>query len=243
GFIQIGRDITVRKLAEERIHTLSQELLKAQENERQRISRYLHDHVAQDLSTLKIGCETLFDDYQDASTEIRQRLSELLAILQGTISAVRGLAYDLRPPGLDQLGLIQSVFQHCDDFSENTGVRVDFKAAGMDDLIVGPDIEINLYRLVQEGLNNIKEHAEADHVIIRLVASFPNIILRIEDNGKGFDVEGRLLRASKEKRMGLGSMEERVSLLNGSLRIQSRLMEGTKIFIEIPYKEKRNGAK
>jgi PAS domain S-box-containing protein len=241
GFIQIGRDITARKLAEERIHTLSQELLKAQENRRQRISRYLHDHVAQDLSTLKIGCETLFDDYPDAPSAKKKRVSELSEIIQGTITAVRGLAYDLRPPGLDQLGLIQSVFQYCEDFSENTGLSVDFKAAGMDDLRIDPDIEINLYRLVQESLNNIKKHAEADHVIVRLVASFPNIILRIEDDGKGFDVEGRLLKASKEKRMGLGSMEERVSLLNGSLRIQSRLMEGTKIAIEIPFKEKKSG--
>ncbi len=241
GFIQIGRDITVRKLAEERIHTLSQELLKAQENERQRISRYLHDHVAQDLSILKIGCETLFDDYPDAHLEKKKRVSELSEIIQGTITSVRGLAYDLRPPGLDQLGLIQSVFQYCEDFSENTGLVIDFKAAGMDGLKVEPDIEINLYRLVQEGLNNIKQHAEANRVIVKLVASFPNIILRIEDDGKGFDVEGRLLRASKEKRMGLGSMEERVSLLNGSIRIQSRLMEGTKIVIEIPFKEKKSG--
>jgi PAS domain S-box-containing protein len=235
------QDITERKRDEERIHTLSQELLKAQENKSQRISRYLHDHVAQDLSTLKIGCETLFDDYPDAPPEKKKRVSELSEIIQGTITAIRGLAYDLRPPGLDQLGLIQSVFQYCEDFSENTGLSVDFKAAGMDGLRVDPDIEINLYRLVQEGLNNIKKHAEADHVIVRLVASFPNIILRIEDDGKGFDVEGRLLRAFKEKRMGLGSMEERVSLLNGSLSIQSRLMEGTKIFIEIPFKEKKNG--
>jgi PAS domain S-box-containing protein len=240
GFIQIGRDITARKLAEERIHILSQQLLKAQENERQRISRYLHDYVAQDLSSLKIGCETLFDDYADAPLEKKIRVSELSEIIQGTITAVRRLAYDLRPPGLDQFGLIQSVFQYCEDFSDNTGLSVDFKAAGMDDLRVDPEIEINLYRLVQEGLNNIKKHAEADHVIIRLVASFPNIILRIEDDGKGFDVEGRLLRASKEKRMGLGSMEERVKLLNGGLRIQSRLMEGTKIVIEIPFKEKKS---
>ena len=243
GFIQIGRDITVRKLAEERIHTLSQQMLKAQENERQRISRYLHDHLAQDLSTLKIGCETLFDDHPEASPEIIRKVSQLSEILQGTITAVRGLAYDLRPPGLDQLGLIESVFQYCEDFSENTGLSVDFKAAGMDGLRVDPDIEINLYRLVQEGLNNIKKHAEANHVIVRLVASYPDILLRIEDDGKGFDVEGRLLRASSEKRMGLGSMEERVSLLNGNLRVQSRLMEGTKILIEIPCKEKRIGSK
>ena len=139
---------------------------------------------------------------------------------------------------MDQLGLVQSVFQLCEDFSENTGLKVDFQAAGMDDLRIDPDIEINLYRLFQEALNNIKKHADAQHVIIRLVASYPKIILSIEDDGRGFDVEGRLLKASREKRMGLGSMEERVSLLNGDLSIRSRLLEGTKIRIEIPLKEK-----
>jgi len=238
GFIQIGRDITRRKLAEERVHTLSQQLLKTQENERQGISRYLHDHVGQDLSIIRIGCETLFDGYPDVSPKIKQRVAKLSETVQGTITAVRVLAYDLRPPVLDQLGLVQVVFQYCEDFSENSGVSVDFQAAGMDDLRVDPDIEINLYRLFQEALNNIKKHADAKRVVIRLVASFPNIILRIEDDGKGFDVEGRLLKASGEKRMGLGSMEERVNLLNGNLRIQSRLMEGTKILIEIPFKEK-----
>ena len=238
GFIQIGRDITRRKLAEERIHTLSQQLLKAQESERQRISRYLHDHVGQELSLIRIGCETLLDDHPDISPEIRQRLSRISGTVQETITAVRQLAYDLRPPGLDQLGLVQAVFQLCEDFSENTGLKVDFQAAGMDDLRIGPDIEINLYRLFQEALNNIKKHADAQHVIIRLVASYPKIILSIEDDGRGFDVEGRLLKASREKRMGLGSMEERVSLLNGDLSIRSRLLEGTKIRIEIPLKEK-----
>ena len=242
GFIQVARNITISKLAEERIHTLSQQLLKAQENERQRISRYMHDHVAQDLSTLKIGIKTLFDDQPEASQpEIMQRLSKLSEILQGTITAVRGLAYDLSPPGLDQLGLVQALFQSCEDFSEKSGVECNFYCAGMDGLRLSSDIEINMYRLVQEGLNNVKKHAEANHVVVRLVASYPSILLRIEDDGKGFDVEGRLHRASKEKRMGLGSMEERVSLLNGSLKVQSCLMEGTKIFIEIPFKEKKNG--
>ena len=237
GFIQIGRDITRRKLAEERVHTLSQQLLKAQERERQSISRYLHDHVGQELSHIKIGCETLLEDFPDTSPEIRERLAGLAKIVQGTIGEVRGLAYDLRPPGLDQLGLVESVFQLCREFSATTGLKVDFQAAGMDDLAVHPEIEINLYRLLQEALNNIQKHAEARRVVIRLVASYPNIILRIEDDGKGFDVEGRLLQASNEKRMGLGSMEERVSLLNGTLRIRSRLMVGTNIHIEIPFKE------
>jgi signal transduction histidine kinase len=93
----------------------------------------------------------------------------------------------------------------------------------------------------EEGLNNVKKHAEADRVTIRMVASFPNIILRIEDDGKGFDVEKRWATAVNEKRMGLQSMKERVGLLNGKMRIQSRPNSGTKILVEIPYKEKNNG--
>jgi len=94
--------------------------------------------------------------------------------------------------------------------------------------------------LIQEGLNNIKKHARAGHVVIRLVASSPHIILRIEDNGQGFDVAHRLARSLKEKRLGLSSMEERVSLLEGTMSIKSRPSKGTKIFIEVPCKESRD---
>ena len=155
--------------------------------------------------------------------------------------AIRDLAYDLRPPSLDQLGLVRTIFQHCEAFSEKTGLVVDFNAAGMDKLRLDFDTEITLYRLVQEGLNNINKHADANRAAIRLVASFPSIILRIEDDGKGFDVQKRLITASNEKRMGLRSMEERVNLLKGKLRIQSLPEEGTKICIEVPYKEKKRG--
>lgn len=237
------RDITERKRSEEKIHTLTHELIKAQETERLKIARYLHDHVAQDLSTLKISCETLFDHHPTDSQEIQQKLSEISHILQGSITAVRDLSYDLRPPGMDHLGLARTIFQYCEEFSKNNNIKLDFYSAGIDDLRLDYDIEINLYRLIQEALNNVRQHAEAKSVMVRLVASYPNIILRIEDNGKGFDVEGRLIRASSERRMGLGSMQERVGLLNGNLKIQSRLMEGTKIFIEVPIREQKRGSK
>jgi len=117
---------------------------------------------------------------------------------------------------------------------------VDFTAAGMDHLRLDPDTEINLYRLIQEGLNNISKHARANSATIRLIASFPNIILRIEDDGKGFDLKKRLVTAQNDKRMGLGTMEERVSLLNGVMRIQSRPGKGTKVLIEVPHEEKKS---
>jgi PAS domain S-box-containing protein len=231
-------NITERKRAEEHIRTLTQQLIKTQENERRMISGELHDRIGQDLSMLKIGCDTLFDNQPEVPPEVSQRASELSKILQRSIMSVRDLAYDLRPSGLDQLGLVHTIFQYCEDFSEKTGLKVDFNSAGMDEIKLDFNTEINLYRLVQEGLGNIMKHADTGQAIIRLVASHPNIILRIEDNGKGFDVKDRLAAASREKRMGLRGMEERVSLLEGKMRIQSRPTKGAKIFIEVPNKEK-----
>ena len=231
------RDITDRLKAEEKIRTLNQQLIKAQENERNRIAGYLHDHVAQDLSSLKIGLETLFDDQQQVPAGIESKIFNLSKILQDSISAVRDLSYDLHPPGMDQLGLVRTVYQYSEDFSERNNITVDFYTAGMKDLKLDFDTQINLYRLIQEGLNNIKKHAGASHAVIRLVASSPSIILRIEDDGQGFDVENRLARSFKEKRMGLSSMEERVSLLGGTMSIKSQPSKGTKILIEVPCRE------
>jgi len=231
-------DITDRLQAEDKIRVLNQQLIKAQENERNRIAGYLHDHVAQDFSSLKIGLETLFDNQPDVSAETKSKICELSKILQDSITAVRDLSYDLHPPGMDQLGLVRTVNPYCEDFSDKNEISVDFYTAGMKDLKLDFDIEINLYRLIQEGLNNIKKHAKAGHAVIRLVASSPNIILRIEDNGQGFDVERRLASSFKEKRMGLSSMEERVSLLEGTMRIKSRPSRGTSLFIEVPCKER-----
>jgi len=241
GVIVAAMDITQRKQAEKRIRALSHQLLQAQEVERQRLSRNLHDLVGQDLSALKIGLDTLFDDQSEAPPERRHRMSELSNIVQGTIMAVRDLAYGLRPYGLDRLGLVQTVTRYCEEFSAKSRVKVDFFSAGIDRQEIGFDTKIILYRIIQEAFNNVKKHANATSVTIRLVGSFPNIVLRIEDNGKGFDVKERLAIAMKEKRMGLRSMEERVALLDGKMRIESRAMQGTKILIEIPIKGKKSG--
>ncbi|MBN2125475.1 MAG: PAS domain S-box protein [Deltaproteobacteria bacterium] len=234
-------DVSERKRAEEQVHILNQELMRAHERERRMIALELHDRVAQDLSTVKIGLDTLLYSWPGASAETKNLAAEIFSKLQGTITAVRDLAYDLRPPILDQMGLVQSIYQYCEDFSEKTGLIVDFTCAGIDGLRLDPDTEINLYRLVQEGLINVKKHAEATRVIVRLVASFPNIILRISDDGKGFDVEERRRSVTTEKRMGLHSMEERGRWLGGAVHITSRPGKGTRIAIQIPYKEKEDG--
>jgi PAS domain S-box-containing protein len=243
SFIQISRNITDQKRAEEHINLLTQELMRTQESERQRISRDLHDQVAQDLSAVKIGFETLFDHQPVTSPEIRRSVSEMSRMLQESIKAVRDVSYDLRPPALDEMGLVEMLVQYCHDFSENNGINVDFHSAGMKKLKLDFDTEINLYRLIQEGLTNIKKHAHADHVTIKLVAAFPDIILRIEDNGKGFNVQKRMATLTKEKRMGIHSMVQRAKLLHGEMEIQSKPMQGTKISIRLPYRDNSSGSK
>ncbi len=242
GYRGVSRDISARKQTEDLVHNLSQMLMQAQELERQMISYELHDRIAQNLSTLKIGCDMLFDGQSAISPELRGKTAKFSKLIEQTITAVRDLSYDLRPPGLDDMGLVKALEIYCEEFSENSGVKVDFQSAGIYKLNLDFSTEIHLYRLVQEGLNNIRKHAAADQATIRLVGASPNIILRIEDNGKGFDVEARKRALNSEKRMGLRSMRERANLLQGNMEIQSRPMQGTKISIKIPFNQQINGS-
>ncbi len=237
----VTHDITNRKQAAKLIRDLSHQLLTSQESERQRISFELHDSVAQDLSTSKIICEMLLKD-NSFTPEARKQVSEVSDNLHKTLSNVRDLSYELRPPGLEDLGLTHTMHELCDEFSKKTGVRNDFQSAGMDNLNLNYNTKINLYRVLQEALNNVRKHSDASNVKIRLIASFPNIILRIEDDGKGFDLKDRLTRTSNEKRMGLSSMEERVGLLLGRIDIKSIPGKGTKVFIEVPQRDENIGA-
>ncbi len=235
GIIVAAMDITERKHAENLVRDLSQKLLNAQENERQMISYELHDSIAQSLSSLKIDCDTFFDNQLAISHELKEKMAQKSELIGQVIQAVRDLSYDLHPPSLNQLGIVQTISQLCEDFSEETGLAVEFRPAGMSGLTPDQTLGINLYRLVQEGLNNIKKHADANHVSVNLLASYPNIILRIEDDGKGFDVLARKAALDGKKKMGLRSMTERVGLLQGRLQIKSTPRQGTKIIIKIPF--------
>jgi signal transduction histidine kinase len=234
GYRGIDRDISARKKAEDKVRILSQQLMRAQEIERQRLSCDLHDHLAQELSTLKLGIDTLFDNQIEVPVTIKQKVADLSVIAHKIIADIRDMSYFLRPDTLDKLGLVRAIFQYCENFSEKNNIKVDFLSAGIDDLKLNFDTNTAIYRLIQEGLNNVKKHADALQATLRLIASYPDIILLIEDNGKGFDVKKRLISAQDEKRMGLMSMEQRVASLSGKMKVLSRLMRGTKILIEIP---------
>lgn len=243
-FVGTNTDVTDLKRAEENIRELTGALIAAQETERGRIARDLHDDVAQDLSAAKIAAETLRDGVILTSPAVEDRLAEFSALLSRTIRSVRQISYDLRPPDLEYLGLPQALQRLCDDFSTATGIRADFAGAGLDGLALGQDVAINLYRIVQEGLSNVRRHAGATAVSVRLVESFPKLIVRIKDDGRGFDVATRLELARRERRMGLASMRERAGLFGGSLRVVSAPGQGCLVVAEVVYaREVRHGGK
>jgi signal transduction histidine kinase len=238
---KLQHEIEERKRTEKHVRKLSQEVIKAQEVARQKIAADLHDRLAQDLASLKVGLDTFYADLPDTPDGRRQKISELSGLLERSVIAVRDKAYGLHPPSLKEFGLANTVQQYCEEFAANNNLKVDFFSVGMEDLKLDFDTEIAFYRLVQEGLTNIRKHADASQVNVRLSASFSHIMLHIEDNGKGFEVDKRLVAALDERRMGIWSMEQRVAILNGKMKIESSRMHGTKILIKVPHRGDTNG--
>lgn len=237
GTINYIRDISVIKQTEERIRMLSQRILRAQEVERSSIARDLHDHLAQNLYSFNIQFGAFLQQLQLPEDDCGGQQEVLSASIRDIIADVRKMVFNIHPTSLETLGLNQTILNLCDNISQIYGLKISFQTAGMDVLDLNFDVKITIYRLIQEGLNNIVRHASASSVKIRLVYSYPNIILRIEDNGVGFDVKNLMETTSQKGCMGLWSMKERIALLCGRMKIKSDRGVGTHIFIEIPYDE------
>ncbi len=235
----LHEEVAEREKTQEHIFALTKDILLVQEAERQRIARDLHDNVAQDLSSIVLKLETLFDGHDRIDSELYSRGEAAARVVKKAIAAVRDIAYGLRPPALDQLGLTRALENHCQEIAGRTGVLIDFFSTGIESGTMDPDTEINVYRMLQEALNNVAKHAQASKVTVRMVRSHPDIILRIEDNGRGFDVARRLAQAADEKRMGVRSMEERARLIGGSMEIQSLVGKGTRIIFTVPLEHAR----
>lgn len=237
GTISYIRDISTRKMAEERIRTISQQLIRAQEVERSSIARDLHDELAQNLYSFNIELSTFLNKALPNEKFSRQS-TNLLGSLQKIFADVRKMIFNIHPSGMETLGIIKTTGNLCKNIAQIYGLEVEFKAAGISSLDLNFDIKIAIYRLVQESLNNIVKHAKATIANIRLVYSYPNVILRIKDNGIGFDADQSMEATSDKGSMGIWSMKERVALLNGTMTIESKANSGTSIVFEIPYYEK-----
>jgi signal transduction histidine kinase len=196
----------------------------AQELERRRLARELHDQTGQELTSVLLGLKAVEEAKSDA--ERAQALAAVREQLVETLHDVRRLAVELRPKVLDDFGLVPALERLCDTFSEQTGMRVDLESQIRDRLAT--DVETALYRIVQESLTNIVKHAQASAVSIVLARKAGMVTAVIEDDGRGFSLDGG------SEGLGLLGMDERLALLGGKLKIESSPGTGTTIGVEVP---------
>ncbi len=221
-------------VSEQYIHSLLQQIMNSQEIQMHEISRELHDNMAQDLSSLNILCSRIFTNIEKKNGGSKEEHTHILNIIKKVLQGIRDLSYSLHPSSLEQLAFSKCISELCNDFTERNDFTVSFQCIGVDELKLDFTYKINMFRIIQEALNNIRKYANCEDVIIKLTASHPDVLLRIEDNGDGFDAEARIKEAISERRMGVRGMWERVDLLKGSFKLKSIIGKGTNIFIKIP---------
>jgi PAS domain S-box-containing protein len=245
GASKIARNVTELKRAESarRESEIMHRLVDAQESERHRIARDLHDHLGQQMTGLRLKIQSL--SFKSAKyPELRAEIDSIRDIALQMDRDIGFLSWELRPTELNEFGLSDALKSFVREWSAQHGIRArcqcEVSGAGLVGGRLDPDIETNLYRIVQEALNNILKHAKADNVSVLLQTRKNEVTLIIEDDGVGFDFVYGPAKASKFSGFGLIGMHERAALLNGTLEIESRLGAGTSVIVHVPF-ERTNG--
>lgn len=231
-YVAIRHDITHRKRMEESVRELSQKVIQAQESERKRIARELHDDLGQSLATLKMLIQSTREEAGNDKT-LRKSFDHIIQNLNATIDKSRDLASGLRPSTLEVLGLSTALKVLIEQFKKAGNFKITYQSASLDGLTFRAEA-INLYRIVQEALSNIAKHAKASTVDIRIRKTKKRLILSIKDNGKGFKTD---ITLDARKGLGLSTMTERAQFLGGDLHIESQPKAGTTITVSIPLTE------
>ncbi len=233
GFQSIARDVTEEKRMQENLRYYLQQITKAQEEERRRMARELHDDTAQQLVVLARKLDNLLCNADRLSQQditflegIRQQTDEIL-------DGVHRFCQDLRPSILDDLGLLPALQSLTSDLTEHFGIPIAMGSAGSVRRL-SPETELVLFRIAQEGLRNVCRHSEASRSWIMLEFSDDKVVLTIKDNGKGFKLPDRVEDLAAVGKLGLAGMQERARLIGGKLTIESELGEGTTVSAEIP---------
>lgn len=223
---------------EKELEILSGARVQAQEDERRRIAREIHDGLGQMLTAIKFNLEIL-EDMITAGKDERERIDDMKNLLDSVMKEAREISYNLMPSVLEDFGLAPALQLLSEQFSNRTNVKVQFQAHGINDRL-DPNLEIGMYRIAQESLNNISKHAEATEVNLQIIRSSTGIRLVIEDNGKGLTAQPCLIRATGKGGMGLPGMRERASSFGGAFTIDSTPNNGTLIAVEVPIMKSNN---
>lgn len=233
GMIGVVVDDTERKAQEEARTRLIRQAMTAQDDERRRIARELHDETGQSLTALLVGLRTIEESRTTVeAAELAQRLREIVA---QTLNEVGRLSRGLHPSVLDDLGLAPAVIRHAEEFSQVYGIPVDVRIEGSEAGPLPPLLQTTIYRVLQEALTNVARHAGAHRVGVRLTRGAITVELRVQDDGNGFDPPARPEPAVGDRRhLGLQGMRERAALLGGAVDVQTQFGAGTTIIARFP---------
>jgi len=230
GALRQSAEEQVRLL--ERARQLSHQVLHAQEAERKRISRELHDEIAQTLVSVSVHLSGLTREVPGASRQLGKQIARTQRLVEKSVDDVHRFARDLRPTALDDLGLVPALHAFMKEFTKRTGVLCHLTAHATL-AALGIEERTALYRVAQEALSNVARHARASRVTVKLERQQDCICMTIRDDGKSFPVQ-RTLEAGGTKRLGLLGMKERLDMIGGSLAIESKRGDGTLITAKIP---------
>lgn len=228
------RDISQRVHADQRAAHLLEQIITAQEEERRRLARELHDGAGQSLTSMLLGLRAL---EESKAASVQAEIQQLRQIASHTIEDLRRMAAGLRPSTLDDLGLLPALERLIAEFAHTHNLSIDLEAGEVEGLRLPPALETALYRITQEALNNVAKHAVARCVLILLERQVASLSLSIQDDGRGFDVSTTLADLESGRHIGLSSMRERATLLGGSLRVESVPARGTTLTLQVPLLE------
>jgi len=229
GYIGSCVDITESKLAEEVLYSIGSRLIEAQEDERARIARELHDDFSQRMALLAIELGRLRQDISGSNGDALNRMDTARKHASEIGFDIQALSHQLHSAKLDYLGIAVAMKDFCDEFGEKQKLKIDFRSQNLPSP-VSPEVALCLYRVLQEALHNAAKHRQVSHFDVQLRGVPGEIQLSVKDAGVGFDVEP----VNKGRGIGLISMRERVKLVNGTFSIASRLNHGTEIVVRIP---------
>jgi PAS domain S-box-containing protein len=225
----MAADISERKLAEEALSGVSRRVIEAEERERNRIARDLHEDIGQRLALLAVEIEQLKTDPPNQTNEMLNRMDAVWKQILEVLTDVKASAHELHSPRLEYLGIAAVISSFCEEFGKRRKVEIDFTSHDLLGL-VSPDISLCLFRVLQEALYNAVKHSGVQRFEVQLWGESENVNLTVSDGGVGFELE----TATKGQGLGLIRMEERVKLLKGTFSIESQPKRGTSIHAQIP---------
>src|SRR5262245_1589509 len=245
GFAKVTRDSTERRQTEESLReqrsllskaagdllALTRRLVEAEEAERRRVARELHDHVGQNLSALGLNLDIALS--HAVVPEVKARLADSRAMIESTLQAIENVMADLRPPLLEEFGLGAALQRHCEDFTRRTGIAVAFIDEAKERIrSLRVETGMALFRIAQEALNNVAKHAEAKQVLMALAVNGLDAVISVSDDGRGFD-QAAAAASARPQRWGMRTMRERAEASDGRVDVFSSPGKGTNVVASV----------